>query len=81
MSATKPSPKSIEHVEAAKIKLAERWSGEPWYRGVGIAPAKQKGRFSLRLTVDPAAKGQPGIPSECDGIPVEVVFLKAYKPR
>jgi hypothetical protein len=81
MSAAKPNPKPIEDVEAAKAKLAARWSAEPWFRGVGIAPAKQKGRFSLRLTVDPAAQGEAAIPTECDGVPVEVVFLRAYKPR
>jgi hypothetical protein len=71
----------IAKVQAAKAKLAERCAGRPWFRGVGIAPAKEEGLFTLRLNVDPRAKGVEEIPTELDGVPVEVVFLSAYKPR
>ena len=74
-------PRPIEEVQKAKAKLAKDYAGRPWCRGVGIAPAEQKDLFKLRLTVDPSAKGTVDLPTEWEGIPVEVVFLSAYKPR
>ncbi len=74
-------PKPIEEVRAAKAKLAKRCEGRAWFRGIGIAPTKQRDLFKLRVTVDPSAKGEGDVPTEYEGIPVEVVFLSAYKPR
>lgn len=74
-------PKPIEAVQRVKAKLAREWGGRPWFRGVGIAPSEQKDLFTLRLTVDPSAKDTVDVPTEFEGIPVEVVFLSAYKPR
>jgi hypothetical protein len=31
--------------------------------------------------VDPSARDEADVPTEYEGIPVEVVFLSAYKPR
>jgi hypothetical protein len=74
-------PKPIEEVQAAKAKLARDCAGHAWFRGVGIAPTSRKDLFKLRLTVDPAAKNEAELPTECEGVPVEVVFVSAYKPR
>lgn len=77
MSEAKP----LAEVQRAKAGLQESLKGRDWCKGIGIAPAKEKDRFALRLTVDPAAKGDPEIPREYDGVPVEVVYMAAYKPR
>jgi hypothetical protein len=74
-------PRPIQEVQGAKVKLAKDCAGHSWFRGVGIAPSEQKDLFKLRLTVDPSAKGTVDLPTEWEGIPVEVVFLSAYKPR
>jgi hypothetical protein len=74
-------PKPIKEVQDAKAKLAKRCAGRGWSRGIGVAPAERKDRFKLRLTVDPSAKDDADVPTEYEGIPVEVVFLSAYKPR
>jgi len=74
-------PKPIKVVQEAKAKLARDCKGRPWFRGIGIAPAARGDLFKLRLTVDPSAKGDRDLPTEYEGIPVEVVFLSAYKPR
>jgi len=78
---TTAGPKPLVAAQAAKRKLAEAFRGESWFRGVGLAPANRRDLFTLRLTVDPSAHDEPSLPTECEGIPVEVVFLAAYRPR
>jgi hypothetical protein len=64
----------------AKQVLQERYAQLDWYRGVGIAPSDDG--FAVRLNVSPQARDlESSLPHECEGVPIQIVFIEGYAPR
>ena len=73
------SRRSQKALRARKALLQERYGQRPWFRGVGIAPSD--GDLVLRLNVDDRELGDDEIPTECDGCPIEIVYIAGYEKR
>lgn len=74
------NPASYDAARAAKQAVAQRYQAEPWFRGVGVARGAEG--FAVRLNVSPdAVAAAVPLPSQQDGVPVEIVVLEEYKAR
>jgi hypothetical protein len=72
MSEAKP----LEATRKAKEHLKQALQGREWFRSA------EPGLFKLRLNVDPdLGPASSELPSEYEGIPVDVLFIRAYRPR
>jgi hypothetical protein len=67
-------PNPLAAARRVKVDLQARIGADPRVRGVGIAPSA--GGFAVRVLVaDPAAAADLGLPSQVDGVPVDVVAV------
>ena len=68
-------------LQRAKRSLLEKFGEREWFRGVGIVPT-DAGVLGLRLNVDPDVEVEKDeIPARYQGIAIEIVRIKGYKPR
>jgi hypothetical protein len=71
---------NIDAARRAKLLLQQKYQNADWLRGIGIAPGAAG--FTIRINVDPEIGPDPSeFPSECEGVPVEVLRTKGYGPR
>jgi hypothetical protein len=78
--ALKSEMRTIDEVRHAKESVQAEFGSRDWFRGVGIAP--DLSGMVVRLNVDPRAKEQGvKLPTECEGVPVKIVYIKGYEPR
>ena len=72
--------RTIDEVRHAKESVQAEFGTRAWFRGVGIAP--DPSGMVVRLNVDPRAKEEGvKLPTECEGVPVKIVYIKGYEPR
>jgi hypothetical protein len=72
--------KQLAVAQRVKLELHERYGQAAWFRGIGLAP--RGSGFAVRLNVAPESKGQMAdVPSEVQGVPIEVVVMGTYSPR
>jgi len=71
--------KTLDEVRKAKDELRKHYKNEPWFRGVGIIPSPDG--FSLRLNIDPSIVVDVTDIQELNGIPIEIGYIRAFKPR
>ena len=80
MANVESNPNREQALRAQDI-LLERFRGRSWLRGIGILnPATG---YAVQLNVDPDDENlkKSELPTECEGVPVEVVFIHAYYNR
>ena len=74
---------ALDKVRIVQAQLNERYSSEPWFRGVGICKGRERGTFAVELMVAEDAEAV-ALPSTVDGVEVRAVKtgrIRAYQGR